>query len=193
MSEVPGRRCRRSREDGSCSLPKHHTAKAALFIIIIIIIIIIMIIIIIIIFYYLLHGGRLPHHRLLNLTCPGFAQFNKNWFLGGSFSHYSKAGGTQYVLEMQWLLNHGNWWLFLTGEAVGDYPQSVHYGGQLTRNSTLIEFGGETVGSAIWPSMGSGAFSDRGFGQAALQSQVESSEKLLKLAVISIDTGRVLQ
>jgi hypothetical protein len=60
-------------------------------------------------------------------------------------------------------------WLHRQGQAVGYYPGSIYRGGQLTRKARLIEYGGETVGSTVWPPMGSGHFASAGWQYAAYQ------------------------
>jgi hypothetical protein len=107
-----------------------------------------------------------------NLECPAFVQINNNWTLGARFANLSTVGGTQYGVQMQWKLYGGNWWLYLQGHAVGYYPGSIYRGGQLTRNATMIEYGGETVGSTVWPAMGSGHFASAGWQYAAFQSNI---------------------
>jgi neprosin-like protein len=113
-----------------------------------------------------------------NLECVAFVQTNNHWYLGGPWSNYSTAGGTQWGFEMQWKLYHGNWWLFLKGpgsyEAVGYYPTSQYRGGQLSRSATRIDYGGETfnVGGGAFPPMGSGQFASTGWQQAAFQNTI---------------------
>jgi hypothetical protein len=113
-----------------------------------------------------------------NLDCSGFVQTNSNWYLGGTWDHYSTTGDGQWGFEMQWKLFSGNWWLFLKGpgsyEAVGYYPTSIYNGGQLTRNATTIEYGGEVARKSgdVWPQMGSGAFASAGWQFAAYQHTI---------------------
>jgi Neprosin len=113
-----------------------------------------------------------------NLDCSGFVQTNSNWYLGGTWDHYSSTGGGQWGFELQWKLYLGNWWLFLKGpgnfEAVGYYPTSIYKGGQLATNSTLIEYGGEVARKTgdIWPQMGSGAQANAGWQYAAYQNTI---------------------
>jgi hypothetical protein len=113
-----------------------------------------------------------------NLDCVGFVQTNRNWALGGAWSAYSTYGGTQYGFQQQWKYFNGNWWLFLRGsgaalEAVGYYPGTVFNGGQMSRNATLADFGGETfTGGSSWPQMGSGKFASQGWAQAAYQKTI---------------------
>lgn len=111
-----------------------------------------------------------------NLDCSAFVQTNKSWTLGGAFSNYSTYGGTQYDFTVVWELYQGNWWLALSGKApkqwIGYYPGSIYRGGQLTRHAQTITYGGETVGSTVWPPMGSGDWANKGFRYAAYQRQV---------------------
>jgi hypothetical protein len=107
-----------------------------------------------------------------NLDCAAFVQVNHNWFFGSGFANYSINGGAQYELPMQWYLYAGNWWLQLGGQWVGYYPGSIYGGGQMSRNAQLIEYGGETVGSWIWPPMGSGQFANAWWTHAAYQRNI---------------------
>jgi len=114
-----------------------------------------------------------------NLDCTAFVQINHNWYLGGTWDHYSTMDGEQWGFEMQWKLYQGNWWLFLKGpgdyEAVGYYPTSIYNGGQLSKNATVIKFGGEVanyVGGNNFPQMGSGALAEKGWREAAYQNTI---------------------
>jgi len=114
-----------------------------------------------------------------NHDCPGFIQINNNWFLGGTWNHYSVTGGAQWGFEMQWKLYKGNWWLFLKGpgsyEAVGYYQAKIFHGGQLSRSADRVEYGGEVTrfdSSHNWPQMGSGALPSSGWTKAAFQRSI---------------------
>lgn len=113
-----------------------------------------------------------------NTDCSGFVQTNHNWFLGGTWNHYSTPGGDQWGFELQWKLYSGNWWLFLKGpgnyEAVGYLPTSVYSGGQNSRNATSVIYGGETTRKTgnSWPQMGSGEFASQGWQHAAYQNTI---------------------
>jgi len=107
-----------------------------------------------------------------NLDCAAFVQTNNNWHFGGRFSSYSTLGGTQKEIQIQYYFHNGNWWLALGGQWVGYYPASIYRGGQLSRNAQLIEYGGETVGSTVWPPMGSGDWANQGFAYAAYQRDI---------------------
>ncbi|KIJ97736.1 hypothetical protein K443DRAFT_123962 [Laccaria amethystina LaAM-08-1] len=115
-----------------------------------------------------------------NLECKAFVQISNKWFLGGTFDQYSVTGDGQRGFDLQWKLFGVNWWLFLRGpgatyDAVGYYPGSVYKGGQLTRNASLIEYGGEVTRfttADVWPQMGSGMFPSKGYSQAAFQNTI---------------------
>jgi hypothetical protein len=104
-----------------------------------------------------------------NLECPGFIQVNKTIHLGGAFGSYSVDGGAQREYAQQWYLQHGNWWYFYQGMAVGYYPIKIYKGGEMSKFSDRIDYGGEVVGATIWPPMGSGKFASTGFKHAAYQ------------------------
>jgi len=111
-----------------------------------------------------------------NLDCPGFVQTNNAITLGGTFANYSKKGGTQYDFRLQWEVftqSGGQWWLYYGGtaaaNAVGYYPSSLYSSGPLGSVASSIDYGGETVGSTVWPPMGSGRYPGKGFGYAAFQ------------------------
>jgi len=111
-----------------------------------------------------------------NLDCAGFVQTNSAISLGATFSNYSTKGGTQYDFRLQWEVfpdSGGRWWLYYGGsgaaDAVGYYPSSLFSSGPLGTAASSIDYGGETVGSTVWPPMGSGKFPGKGFGYAAFQ------------------------
>jgi hypothetical protein len=90
----------------------------------------------------------------------------------GGFTNYSTQGGTQYEFTAEYYLYQGNWWLALGGAWVGYYPGTLYRGGQMTRNAQVIEYGGETVGTTIWPPMGSGRWASARWRYAANQRNV---------------------
>jgi hypothetical protein len=111
-----------------------------------------------------------------NLDCHAFIQTNPHWAFGAALSPVSVSGGTQYELEVSYLLYQNNWWLYLGGtdaaSAVGYYPASLFNGGPLATAATDVDYGGETVASVNWPPMGSGAFAAAGWQQAAYQRDI---------------------
>ena len=108
------------------------------------------------------------HTGCYNLSCPAFVQTNNSWILGGGFTHYSSQGGTQYEIDMEYLLNKGKWWLYADGTAVGYYPASQYSPGTMTKYSVSMEFGTESVSSTtVDPPEGSGKWSNAGFKKAA--------------------------
>ena len=108
-----------------------------------------------------------------NLTCGKFVQVSKIITFGAPFSATSYSvhnDTTQYYLPFQYKFANGNWYLFYNGTEVGYYPGAVYNKGQLTKYSTLLEFGSESVGTTIWPAEGSGLFGAAyGYDQAAWQ------------------------
>ena len=112
-----------------------------------------------------------------NLDCAAFVQINHNWFIGGIWDHYSTIDGQQWGFELQWKKYKSNWWMFLKGpgsyEAVGYYPDSIYNGGQLSRNATLIEYGGEVANiTSGFGEMGSGHHAAEGWAKAAYQRTI---------------------
>ena len=104
-----------------------------------------------------------------NLDCKAFVQTSSSLHLGAGFSNYSTAGGQQYEFTLTRYLYNGNWWLAYGSTWVGYYPGSIYLGGPLATNSTVIDFGGEVVGTTNWPPMGGGSFASAGYAHAAYQ------------------------
>jgi hypothetical protein len=102
-----------------------------------------------------------------NLDCAAFVQTSSSYNLGGSFSNYSASGRRQSEIGLGYYLYQGNWWLAVGGVWLGYYPGTLYKGGQLSNSAQIFELGGETVGTTVWPPMGSGAFAASGYGYAA--------------------------
>jgi Neprosin len=102
-----------------------------------------------------------------NLDCAGFVQTNSNWHLGGGFTNYSTVGGAQYEVALGFYFYQGNWWMAAGSDWVGYYPGSLYRGGPLSQYATEFDLGGESVGSTVWPPMGSGQFAIRGYPYSA--------------------------
>ncbi len=111
-----------------------------------------------------------------NLTCSGFVQTNSAIQLGGPFPRYSTLLGQQYYARLSALNQNGNWWIYLGGtdpsHAIGYYPAAVFHGRPITTAANLIEYGGEVVGSTVWPQMGSGSYAQARFRHAAAEKQI---------------------
>jgi len=114
-----------------------------------------------------------------DLNCVGFVQINHQWYLDGTFDHYSQIDGVQSGFELQWKMYQGNWWLFLKGpgdyEAVGYYNHTIFHNGQLTQNASIIIYGGEVAnytGGVNFPQMGSGDLAEKGWREAAFQNTI---------------------
>lgn len=136
-----------------------------------------------------------------NLECAGFVQTDNSWKLAGEFPKYSVSGGEQHWFSMEWyFVSNGkgskNWWLLLKHDNdawkwVGYYPEKVFNGGQLSKNASEIQFGGEVdPDSDTWPFMGSGAYPDKGWTKAAYQSNIKYTdlERNIKAADLKLGT-----
>lgn len=107
-----------------------------------------------------------------NLDNGDFIQTNSHWTLGGTLSPWSTVGGPINEIELACHLSGGNWWVFVNGAALGYYPGTQYQGGPLATAASTIDYGGETVGSGIWPPMGSGERADTGNKHAASQRDI---------------------
>lgn len=111
-----------------------------------------------------------------NLECSAFVQTSSSWALGSELDTLSTTGGQQFELEIAWHLVDGNWWLYLNGtsssNAVGYYPTSLFGAGQMSQCATDVDYGGEAVNQTVWPPMGSGAFANLGYQNAAYQRNI---------------------
>ncbi|MGB7257583.1 MAG: neprosin family prolyl endopeptidase, partial [Pseudolabrys sp.] len=92
-----------------------------------------------------------------NLTCAAFVQTNNTVHLGAGFTHYSVKGHTIYQVVLSYWLHGGKWWLKFNNTWVGYYPATQYGAGGLRKWAQEIDYGGETVGTTIWPPMGSGS------------------------------------
>lgn len=116
-----------------------------------------------------------------NLTCSGFVQVNNSVVIGGRFSNYSVANGTQYDAGIGWYKDGttGHWWLRYNGNIwVGYYPRSLFDSRGLSNSAAQITFGGEIVdgrtgGRHTQTDMGSGYWPYQGFRWAAYQRRVQ--------------------
>ncbi len=129
-----------------------------------------------------------------NLDCPGFVQTNGNVYLGRGFSAYSSDGGPQYAVNLRAFHYQGNWWVYYGGgaaaNAFGYYPDSVYHGTPMTVAANEIDYGGETVGTTIWPPMGSGRFASAGFGRAAFNKNIAYYPNTTHYSVASLSVDQ---
>lgn len=113
-----------------------------------------------------------------NLTKPGFIQVTNAFILGAPWNRWSTGNSTQWGFQMTWYRDpaNGNWWLFLRGAGktvpVGYYPRALYGNGQMSKYATRIDFGGEVTGQTASGQMGSGAFAQAGWRQAAFQKDI---------------------
>ena len=112
-----------------------------------------------------------------NLECAGFVQTNASVGLGAPVTPCcSTVGHVNDSFTQTWVLFKKDWWLEINGVDIGYYPVSVYNGGQMSKHSTIVEFGGEVYGGETtvnWPPMGSGRFASAGPKKAAYQSSIE--------------------
>jgi hypothetical protein len=110
-----------------------------------------------------------------NRDVAGWVQVDKQIFPGTTFSPLSTRGGAQYDIKIQWLLDNGNWWLFVLDRWIGYYPASLFGAGtdasrSLQTGANQINFYGEIYDSHPQPTktdMGSGNWPEAGWQQSA--------------------------
>ena len=105
-----------------------------------------------------------------NLDCTGFVQQDNSVVLGGPLPP-SVQGGKQHEIVLSYYLYKGDWWLW-SGAWIGYYPTKLYKSGAMSKHATLLEFGGEVVGTTSWPPMGSGELPSKGYEHAAYQRSV---------------------
>ncbi|XP_062178268.1 protein neprosin [Alnus glutinosa] len=114
-----------------------------------------------------------------NLLCSGFVQTNSRVAIGAAISPVSSYSGSQYdITVLIWKdPKLGNWWMrFGDNVLVGYWPAEIFT--HLTDHATMVEWGGEVVntranGEHTSTQMGSGHFSDEGFGKASYFRNLE--------------------
>jgi len=111
-----------------------------------------------------------------NRDQAGWVQVDSTIFPGTEFTPLSTEGGTQYELEIEYLLYEGNWWLWVLDRWIGYYPATLFTKGGVDSSKTLqtqssqINFYGEifqTESDLTTTDMGSGEFPEGGFGHSA--------------------------
>ncbi|XP_077244235.1 protein neprosin-like [Tasmannia lanceolata] len=108
-----------------------------------------------------------------NLLCSGFIQTNNQIAIGAAISPTSSYNGGQFDISLLvWKdPKHGHWWLeFGSGLLVGYWPSFLF--SHLAKHASMVQFGGEVVntrssGFHTSTEMGSGHFSEEGFGKSS--------------------------
>ncbi|KAL9269140.1 neprosin-like protein [Drosera capensis] len=114
-----------------------------------------------------------------NLLCAGFIQTNNRIAIGAAISPLSAFDGNQYdITVLIWKdPKLGNWWMgFGDGNLVGYWPTELF--SHLGDHATMVEWGGEIVNTRpneehTATQMGSGQFSEGGFGRASYFRNLE--------------------
>jgi hypothetical protein len=111
-----------------------------------------------------------------SLANSDFVQSSSTCPLGMALDSVSVSGGEQSEIEVSFILSDGNWWLFVNGtesaDAVGYYPSSLYENGPMATGAAEVDYGGETVGTGVYPPMGSGSFAAQGYKFAAYQRNI---------------------
>jgi hypothetical protein len=109
-----------------------------------------------------------------NQDAAGWVQYDSVIFPGTGFAPNSVDGGTQYEMEIQYLLYQGNWWLWVLDRWIGYYPAHLFSdnisGATLATSSDSIFYYGEIYqgeGPLTTTDMGSGEFAEKGSGHSA--------------------------
>jgi hypothetical protein len=109
-----------------------------------------------------------------NQDVSGWVQVDTQIFPGTVFSPTSTDGGSQYELQIKYLLYQGNWWLWVQDRWIGYYPATLFSNGvsgdSLATGSDSIFYYGEIFqneGPLTNTDMGSGEFATTGFGHSA--------------------------
>ncbi|GAV69762.1 DUF239 domain-containing protein/DUF4409 domain-containing protein [Cephalotus follicularis] len=114
-----------------------------------------------------------------NLLCSGFVQTNSRIAIGAAISPVSSYASNQYdITILIWKdPKLGNWWMgFGDNTLVGYWPSELFT--HLADHATMVEWGGEVVnsranGEHTSTQMGSGQFSEDGFGRASYFRNLE--------------------
>ncbi|CAL9235474.1 unnamed protein product, partial [Arabidopsis halleri] len=116
-----------------------------------------------------------------NVRCAGFVQTSSSIVVGGSISHVSSYGGSQFEIAIQvWKdREYGNWWLSLGSNnvLVGYWPAEIFT--TLADHASVVQWGGEVVnwqrfGRHTTTQMGSGHFPEEGFGKSSYFRNLET-------------------
>ncbi|KAL3636376.1 hypothetical protein CASFOL_020923 [Castilleja foliolosa] len=108
-----------------------------------------------------------------NLDCPGFVQISKTIVPGGAITHVSPYHNMLQDLSFSIYKDSfdGNWWVEVKKVKVGYWPWKM-FSSHRYETAIMIQLGGEIVntgkyGNHTKTEMGSGQFSNKGYGQAA--------------------------
>ncbi|XP_024989792.1 uncharacterized protein LOC112524267 [Cynara cardunculus var. scolymus] len=124
-----------------------------------------------------------------NLLCSGFVQTSSKIALGAAIYPISTYNGQQFDISLLiWKEpKSGNWWLKVGSSLVGYWPATLFP--NLQEKATLVEFGGEVYNGLLGPhtsaEMGSGHFSNEGFGKAAYIRNLEVIDRKHKTNPLS--------
>ncbi|KAI0100971.1 hypothetical protein GGR51DRAFT_530819 [Nemania sp. FL0031] len=130
------------------------------------------------------YGAAGDHLGCWNTDCAGWVQVDKDIHPGLTFS-LSTIGGTQYDLEIGYLLYGGNWWLWCLDRYIGYYPGSLFSKGvkaadTLADHGEIIEFYGEIFNgedALTTTDMGSGEWPKTGLGKSAYIRNIQYYDK----------------
>ncbi|XP_054813494.1 uncharacterized protein LOC129314149 [Prosopis cineraria] len=108
-----------------------------------------------------------------NLRCSGFVQVDNTIAVESSLQTLSVYGGSQYELSILIRKDQGtgNWWMQVgNSKNIGYWPASLF--NRLSESASNVQWGGEIVnrksnGQHTTTEMGSGHFSEEGFGKAS--------------------------
>ncbi|KAM7267688.1 hypothetical protein ACFE04_009854 [Oxalis oulophora] len=114
----------------------------------------------------------------MQVNCPGFVQVTKDLTIGVVLKPYSTYGNNKPIAwDLSILQDHvtGNWWLKEGDENIGYWPKSLF--NHLQKGASMVTLGGRIKNynyhsSHTTTQMGSGHFSNEGFGKASLINEI---------------------
>ncbi|OAA70400.1 carboxyl-terminal proteinase [Cordyceps fumosorosea ARSEF 2679] len=122
------------------------------------------------------YGGDGDYVSGWNTEYRGWVQYDSEYYPGMELSPLSTVDGDQHDLQVQYLLDGGNWWLAVNGRWVGYYAGSMFVtrgnaaATTLADHADTIDWYGEiyqSEGPMTTTDMGSGHFAAEGYGKAA--------------------------
>ncbi|KAM3431581.1 hypothetical protein NHJ13734_007237 [Beauveria thailandica] len=111
-----------------------------------------------------------------NTEYRGWVQYDAEYYPGMELAPLSEADGAQHDLQVQYLLEGGNWWLAVGGRWAGYYPAGMFVtrgngaASTLADHADSVDWYGEVYqseGPLTATDMGSGYFAGEGYGKAA--------------------------